>query len=189
MSEHCAADAQAPNFEWFAFEPGLPAPEESATNGIAAAPGAVARDEHGRALALHFAPARWLLLSPAARWLGVLSAAAARGRGVLSDVTGRWRYIEISMGADRAGRTDHPLSAGAPLDMILRERDVASLLVFDCPVLIARRAAAGFEVWVEASYEASFREMLAKIGDSRAPPPASMYNSSVRPHKRRGVDP
>ncbi len=165
MSERSAADAHTPSFEWLAFDPGLPGTDGSVTNAIAEAPGAVARDETGRALALHFAPSRWLLPAPDVRWLGALSAAAAQGRGALTDVTGRWRSIDVPTGADPAARDAHPLRAGVPLDSILRGRDAASLWVFDCPVLIARRTAAEFEIWVEASYEASFREMLATIGD------------------------
>jgi hypothetical protein len=46
-------------------------------------------------------------------------------------------------------------------------RDCAALHLFDCPAVLSRRGG-GFEVWVEASYAAAFREVLGELlGESK----------------------
>jgi hypothetical protein len=46
-------------------------------------------------------------------------------------------------------------------------RDCATLHLFDCPAVLSRRGG-GFEVWVEASYAAAFREVLGELlGESK----------------------
>ena len=131
-------------FEWCAFTGRLP----------------VAQPGSGQAL--HIAPARWLLLGPNDAWLAQLARAEQAGRGALTDVTGRWESVAMPGSTPPAGLADHPLNAAAPLELVLRDRDVASLWAFDCPVLIVRHADR-IEVLVEASYACSFRAMLAGL--------------------------
>ena len=98
-----------PAFEWVAFD------------------GAGA----GTDIALSVAPARWLVVAPQESWLTARALAEQAGHGTLIDVSGRWVPVDIA-------QDSQPLSAAAPLDLILRDRDVAALWIFDCPVLIVR---------------------------------------------------
>lgn len=152
MSRGTATDL-GPCFEWTAFEAGLP-PAKT----LKIRPGMVIRDGSGRAVALHPAPAQWLLPQPVESWLTELHAAQAQGRGVLTDVTGRWRVVHTPASTPTAARfiVPHPLAAAMPLELYLRDREVAALWVFDCPVLVLRQGT-GIDVWVEASYEAGLR--------------------------------
>jgi sarcosine oxidase gamma subunit len=127
-------------FEWCAFDGGMP----------------------GAAVALHVAPARWLLLEPDAARLAELTDAEQAGRGALTDVSGRWVRVEMPGGAAPVRLADHALNAAAPLELVLRGRGVASLWAFDCPVLIVRHDDR-IEVLVEASYAASFRALVAGL--------------------------
>jgi sarcosine oxidase gamma subunit len=122
-----------PAFEWVAFD------------------GAGA----GTDLALGVAPARWLMVAPQESWLDERAQAEKAGRGALIDVSGRWMPVDLA-------RNPHALDAAAPLDLILRDRDVASLWIFDCPVLIVR-CNGETRLLVEASYAHSLRAMLARL--------------------------
>ena len=106
-------------------------------------------------IALAIAPARWLVVAPQEAWLAERAQAARAGRGALIDVSGRWVPVEIA--------PDSPaLSAAAPLELYLRDRDVAALWMFDCPVLIVR-CNGEIRLLVEASYAHSLRAMLARL--------------------------
>jgi sarcosine oxidase gamma subunit len=122
-----------PAFEWVAFD------------------GADA----GTGIALKVAPARWLVVAPEESWLAERAQAQHAGRGTLIDVSGRWIAVDIA-------QDSRALSAGAPLELILRDRDVASLWIFDCPVLIVR-CSGEIRVLAEASYAHSLRAMLARL--------------------------
>jgi heterotetrameric sarcosine oxidase gamma subunit len=116
-----------------------------------AAPGAVPGLAAHNA-ALHIAPGRWLLLDADARAV----AAAVAGGAVATDVEGKWRCFEI-----RGARAASVLSAGVNVAVILEGRDCASVPLFDCPTVIARRPRdQGFDVYVHASYAASLRAAL-----------------------------
>ena len=136
-------------YEWIAFDGRLP--------GVARAAGAP----------LQIGPARWLLIAPQASWLEVLHTAELGGRGALTEVTGRWVAVEFTTGdaadgAVSAAAHSHPLSAALPLELVLAGREAAITWVFDCPVIIVRRNT-HTGVLVEASYEHSFRAMLATL--------------------------
>jgi sarcosine oxidase gamma subunit len=122
-----------PAFEWVAFD------------------GAGA----GSDLALPIAPARWLVVAPKEPWLTERAQAEQAGHGALTDVSGRWVPVDIAQGSQ-------VLNAAAPLDLMLREREVAALWIFDCPVLIVR-CNGDTRVLVEASYAHSLRAMLARL--------------------------
>jgi sarcosine oxidase gamma subunit len=120
-------------YEWIAFD------------------GADARSD----IALAIAPARWLVVAPEQAWLAARAQDAEAGRGALVDVSGRWVPVDIAQ--------DSPaLSAAAPLELYLRDRDVASLWIFDCPVLVVR-CNGEIRLSVEASYAHSLRAMLARL--------------------------
>ncbi len=131
-------------FEWCTFDGSLPL-----------APPAPQR-------VLHIAPARWLIVAPGEAWLAELAAAQRAGRGVLTDVTGRWVPVAPPGVAASTNPADHALNAAAPLGLVLRDRDVAALWAFDCPVLIVRHPDR-IEVLVEASYASSFATMVAGL--------------------------
>ena len=109
----------------------------------------------GTDLALSVAPARWLVVAPPESWLTERARAQTSGRGSLIDVSGRWIPVDI---AEDVGA----LSAAAPLELIMRGRDVATLWIFDCPVLIVR-CNGETRVLAEASYVHSLRAMLARL--------------------------
>jgi sarcosine oxidase gamma subunit len=122
-----------PAFEWVAFD------------------GAGA----GSDVALNIAPARWLVIAPQESWLAGRAQAEKAGHGILIDASGRWVPVDIA-------KDSRALSAAAPLELILREREVAALWIFDCPVLIVR-CNGEIRVLVEASYTHSLRAMLARL--------------------------
>ena len=72
--------------------------------------------------------------------------------------------VRVVRFASSAGRDPsfHPLSAALPLELVLAGREAAITWVFDCPVIIVRRNT-HTGVLVEASYEHSFRAMLATL--------------------------
>ena len=109
----------------------------------------------GTDLALGVAPVRWLVVAPQEPWLTERAQAQKDGRGILTDVSGRWVPVDIA--EDSRG-----LSAAAPLELILLDKDVASLWIFDCPVLIVR-CNGEIRVLAEASYVHSLRAMLARL--------------------------
>jgi len=112
-----------------------------------------------QALALHFAPGRWLLPEPSVDLLHALEASAAV---TLVDVQGKYRRMLI--GGNAAGAA---LSSSIALDSVLAGRDCAAAALFDCPTIVARHASVSgerYEVWVHASYLASFTAALADAG-------------------------
>ena len=136
-----------PTYEWIAFDgrlPGVP---------------------RGAGAPLHIGPARWLLIAPQESWLAVLHTAEQGGRGCLTEVTGRWAAVEFALPDARAAdplSAAHPLSAALPLERVLADREAAAAWVFDCPVIVVRRNGR-IGVLVEASYEHSFRAMIATL--------------------------
>ena len=133
-----------PAYEWVAFDgrlPGVP---------------------RGAGAPLPIGPARWLLIAPQETWLEVLHTAELGSRGVLTEVTGRWVAVEFPVADGTAAVRPHPLTAALPLERVLDGREAAITWVFDCPVVIVRRNAE-IGVLVEASYEHSFRAMLATL--------------------------
>jgi sarcosine oxidase gamma subunit len=109
----------------------------------------------GTDLALGVAPARWLVVAPPEAWLKERGQAEKAGRGALFDVSGRWVPVDLAHNPDT-------VNAAVPLDVILRDRDVASTWIFDCPVLIVR-CTGEVRLLVEASYAHSLRAMLARL--------------------------
>lgn len=128
---------------------------------LAVTPGAMRRDAAGRATLLHFAPGRFLLPAPTPDLARQLDSLAQAGVGVTFDVDGKWRELTITgSGVHRL------LSSGADVAAVLAHRECAALYLFDCPVVLARRAD-GFDVWVQASYATDFRETLDRIRRQR----------------------
>jgi hypothetical protein len=109
----------------------------------------------GTDLALSVAPARWLVVAPQESWLTERAQAQQAGRGVLIDVSGRWMPVDIA-------QDPRALRAAAPLELLLLDKDVASVWIFDCPVLIVR-CNGETRVLAEASYAHSLRAMLARL--------------------------
>lgn len=146
----------APCFEWLTFATaGLPGEL------VACSPGAVVAFAREGGLALHPAPKRWVIAAPPAPLLQALQGVAAAGGGVLTEVTGKWRRVALQPPANAASHV-HPLAAGVALGTVLAGRDCAALWLFDVPAILVRRMPA-HEVWIEASYEASFVAMLATL--------------------------
>jgi hypothetical protein len=84
------------------------------------------------------------------------------GSGQLAKVSGKWRRLVIRSTSNSAA-SRHPLSAAFAPGLVLFERDCAALSLFDCPVVVARNDA-DLDVYLEASYEASFLALLASLG-------------------------
>ena len=129
----------------------------AATTDLPAPPGAVQRDAAGRATLLHCAPGRVLAPAPTPDMVRHLEALAAAGVGALFDVCGKWRAIEVA----GAGATVL-LASGIDVAAVLARRECAALLLFDCPVVLAR-AAGGFGIWVQGSYASDFLGSLERI--------------------------
>jgi heterotetrameric sarcosine oxidase gamma subunit len=128
-----------------------------ATTDLPASPGTVRRDASGRAMLLHFAPGRFLAPAPTPDMDQHLDALQAAGVGALFDVDGKWQAFALTgPGAARL------LSYSINLAQVLGNRDCAALHLFDCPAVLARRADA-FDVWVEGSYAAAFRECFEEL--------------------------
>jgi sarcosine oxidase gamma subunit len=118
------------------------------------APPGAAFDSQSTGLALHFAPARWLLLETPQAAL----AAAVQGGAVASDVDGKWCVFELE-----GPYAEKTLSAALCLSLTLDGRDCAAAPLFDCPAVIARRnQGTSYCVCVQSSYAASFAAALAK---------------------------
>lgn len=123
-------------------------------------PGGVRLAEDDRPVLLHFAPGRWLLPEPGADINALVAAAVEAGAGTVVDVSGRWQPLELT------GPGAHRLLAGAvDTAAVLGGRGCAALTIFDCPVVLARRAD-GFALWVQASYA---HDLVAAIERHQAP--------------------
>ena len=150
-----------PCFEWTGFVYRLAALGEHCER-----PGQVNRLT-GLGRSLHYASDRWLIPHPAPSTLEELERAANAGDGVLTEISGKWLLIRL-VGAAIAGAARHepsasPLAAGFAQEHVLKDRDCAALWLFDCPVIVSRDAR-GLEIWLEASYEASFLSTLESLG-------------------------
>jgi sarcosine oxidase gamma subunit len=110
-----------------------------------------------RAVLLHFAPGRFLAPAPTPDTERRLLALQAAGVGAMFDVEGKWQAVTLT-----APGTERALSSTIDLAQALGGRDCAALHLFDCPAVLARRGG-DFEVWVEASYAVSFREVLSEL--------------------------
>lgn len=129
------------------FPPGVSAPTP-----WDAPPGAVLSSD-SLGLALHFAPARWLLLDTAA----ALVDAAVQSGALAIDVEGKWTLIELTEPYARRA-----LSATVNVAAVLDGRDCAAAILFDCPAVIVRRdRGESFFVCVHSSYAFSFKWALA----------------------------
>jgi len=107
-------------------------------------------------VALHFAPGRWLLPEPSVALIRAFEASPA---ATLVDVDGKYRRILIG-----GGGAGPALRSTIALDSVLGgRRDCAAVTLFDCPTILARSVSPGtegYEVWVHASYLASFTAAL-----------------------------
>jgi sarcosine oxidase gamma subunit len=108
------------------------------------APGSVARGDYAQT-ALHFAPDRWLLIEPDQARIDCLVAGGAH----VFEVLGKWQAFRVSTPEEQ-----YALEAGFDLECVLRERSCARLLLYDCPVIVARQASDTF-IYVESSYTES----------------------------------
>jgi sarcosine oxidase gamma subunit len=167
MSTSAHLDLKALEFKAFEFPlTGAAAAE------LPASPGAVQRgtgtgtgidnySSTGRAVLLHFAPGRFLAPAPTPDTERRLLDLQAAGVGAMFDVEGKWQAFALTApGAERA------LASTIDLAQALGGRDCAALHLFDCPAVLSRRGG-GFEVWVEASYAAAFREVLGELVGGR----------------------
>ncbi len=129
----------------------------TSTTDLPAPPGAVQRDDRGRATLLHFAPGRFLAPAPVADMIRHLDALAAAGAGAVFDVSGKWRSLAVTgPGADRL------LASTIDVGAVLLHRECAALHLFDCPVVLAR-APGGFDAWVEGSYATDLLGSLERV--------------------------
>jgi hypothetical protein len=148
-----------PMLEFVAF--GFP-PGGAFVVGWPAAPGAVRHDEHGHPVLLHVAPARWLAPAPHPDVTALIDAAVDADAGARIDVEGKWQPFELAgPGAARL------LASAFDVDQALEGRECASVMLFDCPAVVAR-VPAGFAIWVRASYAADVVAMMARLGATTA---------------------
>lgn len=116
-----------------------------------AAPGCVERFG-SVGIAMHFAPARWLLLDVAAPSVDAALAAGAQS----FDVTGKWQTLTWP-GPEGA----RWLSAALDLPSILRGRACAATSLFDAPAIVAIvPTTSEYQIVVAASYTASISSSL-----------------------------
>lgn len=113
-------------------------------------PGGVAYDDTGGPLALHVALRRWLVPSPAEALRLKLLAFQTRGLGAVAEVDGKWQWFRME------GAAGLRLLESTVESETLSGRECASVTLFDCPAIVARRNN-GFDVWIAASYLDSFR--------------------------------
>jgi hypothetical protein len=121
---------------------------------LPARPGQVSRDADGRPALLHFAPRRWLVVSPGANLKAGLADLDDRGLGALVDVDEKWLPLRVGEPSKSLGTC---IAAGA----VLRDRQCAAVSIFDCPAIIAG-GESGIDLWVASSFvdtlRAAFRE-------------------------------
>jgi heterotetrameric sarcosine oxidase gamma subunit len=135
-------------------------PPSAALQGVwPVAPGAVLRDGEGRAAALHFAPGRWLVPAPTDLWHRAMADAEAATAGAAVEVTGKWCHL--TLGGRDAGRL---VACSVDPDAVLDGREVAAVVLFDCPCVLAK-SSAGYEIWVRSSFA---RDFVASIGRLRS---------------------
>jgi sarcosine oxidase gamma subunit len=120
-------------------------------------PGGVLRDAAHRPLLLHFSPGRWLAPAPTPAMESLFDATARAGRGSSIDVTGKWQPVLVTgPGAARL------LACALDIVAVLEGRGCAAVVLFDCPAIVTQ-AAGGFELWLQASYEADFLATAARF--------------------------
>lgn len=118
-----------------------------------AAPGSVRHLDSGAA-ALHFAPARWLLIDAVEPSLQ----AAVDSGALVFDVAEKWRLCRLS-----AALGTKVLPAALDLAGILAGRDCAAVTLFDAPAIVARLAAGEeYLVCAHSSYAASLSAAMRR---------------------------
>jgi heterotetrameric sarcosine oxidase gamma subunit len=124
-------------------------------------PGGVHRDSSGRPIILHCAPNRWLIPAADSAVTALVGDAVASQACARIDVTGKWRAFRMSGPAAR-----RLLASTMDVEAALEGFDCASLVLFDCPAVLARSNDA-YLVWVQRSYCAGFvsaiRNQLAAL--------------------------
>jgi len=124
-------------------------------------PGQTLRDAAGRPTVLHFAPNRWLVPTPLPSLLLQLTALERSACGMLLEVEGKWQEVRI-----QAAHTRRILASGIDVETILKSRDCAAVVLFDCPAILARHEET-FHLWIAASFAQSFIEVTAALPDPR----------------------
>jgi heterotetrameric sarcosine oxidase gamma subunit len=150
----CAEGALQPTFEFASF--GYP-PSAALATEWPTEPGAARLDASGRAVMLHFAPGRWLVPAPANDVQALVAAAEAATVGAGVDVSGKWREFAL-VGRD-AGRV---VACSVDPAAVLDGRDVAAVVLFDCPCLIARLTG-GYAIWVRSSFAKDFAASVGRL--------------------------
>lgn len=110
-----------------------------------------------RACLLHIAYGRWLVHDPDQELERRLDELVKAGVALLIDVTGKW--TSVPMAEPNASRV---LATGVAVEIVLAERECASIWLFDCPVVLARTGSQ-LALWVQSSYAPSFCATLASI--------------------------
>jgi heterotetrameric sarcosine oxidase gamma subunit len=128
-------------------------------------PGAVLRDNAGRAQLLHFAPRRWLVPAPAEPLYRHLAERDAFGDGALVDVEGKWLWFRLE-----GAQATRILESSVNVAVLLRQRSCAAGALFDCPMVLGRDGEV-FDCWVMSSYAQTFIQAIGQIplvADSKA---------------------
>ena len=116
-----------------------------------AAPGAGDPVFPAGATALHYAPARWLVVLPEGADVASLDAGLLGNAGVLVEVSGKYCALPF---VGESGR--RVLAATVNLEAVLPPpRNCAAVTLFDAPAVLAR-VADGFVAWVTASHVHDF---------------------------------
>jgi hypothetical protein len=108
-------------------------------------PGGVAYDDAGCPLALHVALRRWLVPNPAEALRRKLLAFQTGGLGAIAEVDGKWQWLRME------GSAGLRLLESTVESETLGGRACASVNLFDCPAIVARRGDR-FDAWIAASY-------------------------------------
>ena len=119
--------------------------------------------------ALPIAPRRWLWLNADANEIEIVTASGA----VVVDVDGKWTAFTCSGAAARRA-----FATAIEVGTVLEPRGCASVAIFDCPAVLARKGQEGFIVCVQSSYAASFEAAYAVAAGAA---PAGSSGASTRP--------
>jgi len=119
--------------------------------------------------ALPIAPRRWLWLNADANEIEIVTASGA----VVVDVDGKWTAFTCSGAAARRA-----FAAAFEVGTVLEPRGCASVAIFDCPAVLARKGQESFIVCVQSSYAASFEAAYAVAAGAA---PAGSSGASTRP--------
>jgi sarcosine oxidase gamma subunit len=156
---------RTPCFEFVAWD--SPAAAKTLGSDLPGEPGAVRRDPAGRAELLHIAPRRWLVPKPSTALHARIVELDRAGAGSLIDVEGKWQPLVL-----RGARALAILESSIDVELVLRERACAAVMLFDCPAIVAR-ARAEFELWVASSYASSFSSAVGALALRDFPEAAS----------------